>query len=84
MIYWCGAIPKKLRTNYHGRKIQRVSQPVKHGKEHRFGIRLCRKRLQIASQGVDKEESVALQNVSHRDLQAQDREPAYSGIEQVS
>ena len=59
-----GLFPK-LKNNYHGRKIQRVSDPFQHGEEHRFSIHLCCKRLQFQTQRIDEEELVALQDVSH-------------------
>ena len=72
------------KTIYYGRKIQRVSDPFKHGEEHRFSVHLCCKRLQFQVQRIDEEELVALQDVSHRDVQAQDRKLTDPGIEQVS
>ena len=72
MIYYTGNFPTMLNITifYHGRKFQRVSDPVKHGEEHRFCIHLCSKRLQFQTQGIVKEKLAALQSVSHRDIQA--------------
>lgn len=66
---------------YHGRKIQRVSDPFKHSEEYRCCIHLCSKRLQFQTQIIDKKELTALQSVSHRVIQAQDRKSSDSGIE---
>ena len=61
-----GTFPlNQTKYHYHGRKIQRVSDPFKHGEEHRFSIHLCCKRLQFKAQGIEQEKLIALQDVSH-------------------